>query len=73
MVWYWVDDTIVPISTDIVHPEVLGWIEEIRAIVPLWLVTNNPKEYRLAKSPRVYLCPIFWVRGNLHAANCAKP
>jgi hypothetical protein len=54
-----VDDTIVPISTDIVNPDVLGWIEEIRSIVPLWLVTNNPKEYRIGKIAESLSLPYF--------------
>jgi uncharacterized protein len=42
-----VDDTIVPIGTAIAQPELAIWIEEIRQIVPLWLVTNNPSHVRI--------------------------
>jgi HAD superfamily phosphatase (TIGR01668 family) len=58
-----VDDTIVPISSDIVYPEVLGWIEEIRSFVPLWLVTNNPKEYRIGKIAESLSLPYFFSAG----------
>jgi hypothetical protein len=54
-----VDDTIVPISTDLVYPEVVGWIEQIRAKFPLWLVTNNPKEYRIGKIAESLSLPYF--------------
>ena len=42
-----VDDTIVPIGSSIAQPELALWIEEIRQIVPLWLVTNNPSQVRI--------------------------
>lgn len=42
-----VDDTIVPIGNAIAQPELAVWIEEIRQIVPLWLVTNNPSHVRI--------------------------
>jgi uncharacterized protein len=42
-----VDDTIVPIGSSKAQPELTQWIEEIRQIVPLWLVTNNPSQVRI--------------------------
>jgi uncharacterized protein len=42
-----VDDTIVPIGSSIAQPELALWIEQIRQIVPLWLVTNNPCQVRI--------------------------
>ena len=42
-----VDDTIVPIGSSTAQPELALWIEEIRQIVPLWLVTNNPSQVRI--------------------------
>lgn len=42
-----VDDTIVPIGSSTAQPELALWIEEIRQIVPLWLVTNNPSQIRI--------------------------
>jgi uncharacterized protein len=42
-----VDDTIVPIGSSVAQPELARWIEEIRQIVPLWLVTNNPSQVRI--------------------------
>ncbi|WP_310425490.1 YqeG family HAD IIIA-type phosphatase [Chamaesiphon sp. VAR_48_metabat_135_sub] len=42
-----VDDTIVPIGSSVAQPELARWIAEIRQIVPLWLVTNNPSQVRI--------------------------
>jgi uncharacterized protein len=42
-----IDDTIVPIGSDIAEPELTLWIETTRQIVPLWLVTNNPNRVRI--------------------------
>lgn len=42
-----VDDTIVPIGSRFAQPELTLWIEEIRLIAPLWLVTNNPSQVRI--------------------------
>jgi uncharacterized protein len=42
-----VDDTIVPIGSSIAQPELALWIAQIRQIVPLWLVTNNPSQVRI--------------------------
>jgi uncharacterized protein len=42
-----VDDTIVPIGIGIAPPETILWIQQIREIVPLWLVTNNPSQVRI--------------------------
>jgi uncharacterized protein len=42
-----VDDTIVPIGSSHAQPELAQWIAEIRQIVPLWLVTNNPSQVRI--------------------------
>ncbi len=43
-----VDDTIVPIGNKIAQPELLLWIEQIRQIGPLCLVTNNPNRVRIS-------------------------
>ncbi len=42
-----VDDTIVSIGNAVIQPELALWVEEIRQIVPLWLVTNNPSQGRI--------------------------
>lgn len=42
-----VDDTIVPIGSRFAEPELTLWIEQIRQIAPLWLVTNNPSQVRI--------------------------
>jgi uncharacterized protein len=42
-----IDDTIVPIRTADVSPELQAWIAEIRQNCKLWLVTNNPQRQRI--------------------------
>jgi uncharacterized protein len=42
-----VDDTIVPINSNIAQLELALWIEQMSKIVPLWLVTNNPDRVRI--------------------------
>jgi uncharacterized protein len=42
-----IDDTIVPIKTTEVSPELVAWISEIRQHCQLWLVTNNPQRQRI--------------------------
>jgi uncharacterized protein len=42
-----VDDTIVPIGIGIAPPELILWIQQIKEIVPVWLVTNNPNQVRI--------------------------
>ncbi len=43
-----VDDTIVPIGSRLVEPELALWIEQVRQIGPLCLVTNNPSQVRIS-------------------------
>jgi uncharacterized protein len=54
-----VDDTIVPIGTSTAQPELTAWIEEIRQVVPLWLVTNNPSEVRIGAIAESLSLPYF--------------
>jgi uncharacterized protein len=42
-----IDDTIVPIRTTEVSPELVAWLTEIRQSCKLWLVTNNPQRQRI--------------------------
>jgi HAD superfamily phosphatase (TIGR01668 family) len=42
-----VDDTIVPIGTSVAQPELALWIEQIRTVAAIWLVTNNPSRVRI--------------------------
>jgi HAD superfamily phosphatase (TIGR01668 family) len=42
-----VDDTIVPIGNKVAQPELLVWIDRIRQVGPLCLVTNNPNKVRI--------------------------
>lgn len=54
-----VDDTIVPIGISIAQPELTAWIEKIRQVVPLWLVTNNPSEVRIGAIAESLSLPYF--------------
>jgi uncharacterized protein len=54
-----VDDTIVPIGISIAQPELTAWIETIRQVVPLWLVTNNPSEVRIGAIAESLSLPYF--------------
>jgi HAD superfamily phosphatase (TIGR01668 family) len=42
-----VDDTIIPIKTTQVQPELIEWLAEIRKLTKLWLVSNNPNRQRI--------------------------
>ncbi len=42
-----VDDTIVPIGCSMADPNLMLWIEQIKQLIPLWLVTNNPSQVRI--------------------------
>lgn len=42
-----VDDTLVPISEVTVSDYLQQWVEQIRPIVPVWLVSNNISESRI--------------------------
>lgn len=54
-----VDDTIVPIGSSVAQPELALWIEQIRQIVPLWLVTNNPSHVRIGAIANSLSLPYF--------------
>jgi uncharacterized protein len=54
-----VDDTIVPIGIDVARPELIGWIEQIKKIGPLWLVTNNPSQVRIGAIAESLSVPYF--------------
>jgi HAD superfamily phosphatase (TIGR01668 family) len=43
-----VDETLVPIREIQVSPEVSAWIEEVRQVSALWLVSNNISQSRIA-------------------------
>ncbi|MDY7006195.1 MAG: YqeG family HAD IIIA-type phosphatase [Cyanobacteriota bacterium] len=44
-----VDDTLVPITDSDTSPELSIWVEEIRKVTNLWLVSNNLSQYRIAR------------------------
>ncbi|NEP83238.1 MAG: YqeG family HAD IIIA-type phosphatase [Okeania sp. SIO3C4] len=44
-----VDDTLVPIRDSNTSPELSAWVEEIRTITSLWLVSNNLSQYRISR------------------------
>jgi uncharacterized protein len=58
-----IDDTIVPIGCDVAQPELALWIEQIRQIAPLWLVTNNPNQVRIGAIANSLSLPYFLSAG----------
>jgi uncharacterized protein len=42
-----VDDTILPIATTTIEPAVVAWIEAMRAVTAIWLVSNNVDRQRI--------------------------
>ncbi|MEC4891575.1 MAG: YqeG family HAD IIIA-type phosphatase [Oscillatoria sp. PMC 1051.18] len=44
-----VDETLVPIRERQVSEELLQWVEEIRQVAKLWLVSNNISQNRISK------------------------
>lgn len=44
-----VDDTIVSTKAADVTPELLAWLTEIKATIPIWLVSNNMKRSRIER------------------------
>ncbi len=58
-----VDDTIVPIGIGIAPPETILWIQQIKEIVPVWLVTNNPNQVRIGAIADSLSLPYFLSAG----------
>ena len=54
-----VDDTIVPIGSNLAEPELILWIEQTRQLVPVWLVTNNPNHVRIVAIAASLSLPYF--------------
>lgn len=44
-----VDETLVPISDSQTSPELSVWVEEIKSVASLWLVSNNLSQYRIGR------------------------
>ncbi|MDJ0554602.1 MAG: YqeG family HAD IIIA-type phosphatase [Microcoleaceae cyanobacterium MO_207.B10] len=42
-----VDETLVPISDSQASPELTVWVEKIKSVASLWLVSNNISQYRI--------------------------
>lgn len=42
-----VDETLVPITVAQASPQLRTWVEQVRPIVPIWLVSNNLSESRI--------------------------
>jgi uncharacterized protein len=58
-----VDDTIVPIGSKVAQPELMQWIEQIRQVGPLCLVTNNPSQVRISAIADSLSLPYFLSAG----------
>ncbi len=44
-----VDETLVPLKESLVTEELKTWLAQIRALVPIWLVSNNISENRIGR------------------------
>lgn len=54
-----VDETLVPITANNVSQELHQWVEEIRDLVALWLVSNNLSESRIGSIARSLNLPYY--------------
>ncbi|MGI0486078.1 YqeG family HAD IIIA-type phosphatase [Pantanalinema rosaneae CENA516] len=52
-----VDETLVPFRMADVSEELLPWVESIRQIAPLWLVSNNISEARIRRIAKTLSLP----------------
>jgi hypothetical protein len=52
-----VDDTLVPTSTADISPELHGWVDMIRPVAPIWLVSNNLSERRISRIAQSFDLP----------------
>jgi HAD superfamily phosphatase (TIGR01668 family) len=52
-----VDDTLVPTSTPDIAPDLHAWVETIRPIAPIWLVSNNLSERRISRIAQSFDLP----------------
>jgi uncharacterized protein len=55
-----VDDTLVPLSVAEASDELLGWVEEIRQVASMWLVSNNLSQARIASIARALNLPYLY-------------
>jgi uncharacterized protein len=55
-----VDETLVPMSVAQASDELLLWVEEIRQIAQLWLVSNNLSENRIGSIARALNLPYLY-------------
>ena len=44
-----VDETLVPIRDSDTSPELTAWVETVKTVASLWLVSNNISQYRIAR------------------------
>ena len=52
-----VDETLVPITTAQISTELLPWVEQVRKVCDLWLVSNNISEARIKRIAEVLKTP----------------
>jgi uncharacterized protein len=58
-----VDDTIVPIRSDIITPELAEWVSTIGEVAKICLVTNNPHGERIGRIADRLSLPYFFKAG----------
>ncbi|ABA23411.1 HAD-superfamily hydrolase subfamily IIIA [Trichormus variabilis ATCC 29413] len=54
-----VDETLVPITVGSASPELREWVEQIRSVTALWLVSNNMSEARIGGIARSLNLPYY--------------
>ncbi|MER3435175.1 MAG: YqeG family HAD IIIA-type phosphatase [Leptolyngbya sp. ERB_1_1] len=54
-----VDETLVPITTAQISAELLPWVEQVREITQIWLVSNNISENRIKRIADVLKVPYY--------------
>ncbi|BAB74801.1 YqeG family HAD IIIA-type phosphatase [Anabaena sp. FACHB-709] len=54
-----VDETLVPITVGSASPELRDWVEQIRSVTALWLVSNNMSEARIGGIARSLNLPYY--------------
>jgi HAD superfamily phosphatase (TIGR01668 family) len=52
-----VDDTLVPAHGQVIPPGVGGWMEQLKTLGPVWLVSNNLLESRIGDIAQQLHCP----------------
>jgi HAD superfamily phosphatase (TIGR01668 family) len=58
-----VDETLVPLKESLVSEELNQWVEDIRQVATLWLVSNNLSEHRIGRIAKALDLPYLFGAG----------